>query len=149
MTDRREQVEQFFEAYARRSNDALLDPPVEDVDGTVASFAPYFVEASPGGVMGGPNDDSFRKMIPEGFTKYRDVGGKAMRVARVKFSELDAVNGYARVDWEFDYERPKDGRRGTISFQNIYLLNFADGGPRIFAYITPDEAQAMKDHGLI
>ena len=52
-----------------------------------------------------------------------------------------------RVDWEFDYQRPKDGLKGTIAFQNIYQL--ATGEPKVFAYITPDEEQAMKDHGLV
>ena len=26
---------------------------------------------------------------------------------------------------------------------------FATGEPKIFAYVTPDEEQAMKDHGLV
>jgi hypothetical protein len=67
---------------------------------------------------------------------------------RVKVGELDDFNAYARVDWEFDYERPGDGRRGTIAFQNTYFLNFATGEPQIFAYVTPDEERAMKEHGL-
>lgn len=149
MIDRREQIERFFEAYARRSDEPLHEPPIEDVDGVVASFAPYVVGANPKGVFGGANDAEFRKVIPQGFARYREVGGTAMRVARVKVSELDNYHAYARIDWEFDYERPGDGRKGTISFQNIYFLNFSDGDPRIFAYITPDEEQAMKDHGLV
>jgi hypothetical protein len=149
MPDHKEEIERFFAAYAKRSNDALRSPPIEDVDGVVTVFAPYFVEASPKGVMGGPNGDEFRKMVPQGFAKYREVGGKAMRVTRVKTTELDDINALARVDWEFDYVRKSDGRSGVVAFQNIYLLNFADGSPKVFAYITPDEEQAMKDHGLI
>jgi hypothetical protein len=149
VVDRREEIERFFAAYAKRSDDALHEPPVEDVEGVIESFAPFFVEASPKGVAGGPNDASFRKAIPEGFANYRKVGGKAMRIARIKVTDLDDINSHARVDWEFDYERPADGRKGTIAFQNIYLMNFAGGPPKIFAYITPDEEQAMKDHGLL
>ena len=144
VVDRREDIEKFFTAYAKRSDDALQEPPLEDVDGVIGSFAPFFVEASPKGVQGGANDAAFRKAVPEGFGNYRKVGGKAMRIARIKVTDLDDCN-----DWEFDYERPADGRKGTISFQNIYLMNFADGAPKIFAYITPDEEQAMKDHGLL
>jgi hypothetical protein len=143
------EVEEFFAAYARRSNDALQEPPREDIDGIVASFAPFFVEASPKGVSGGPNGDDFRKMIPQGFARYRAVGGKAMTITRVKVTELDDFNALARVDWDFAYERPKDGRKGNIAFQNLYLLNFSVGAPKIFAYITPGEEQAMRDHGLI
>lgn len=143
------QVEEFFANYSRRSNEALQDPPKEDIDGVVASFAPYFVEASPKGVFGGPNGEKFRKMIPQGFARYRALGGTAMTITRVKVTELDDFNAMARVDWDFAYRRPKDGRRGNIVFQNLYLLNFASGEPRVFAYITPDEERAMKDHGLI
>ena len=147
--DRKEQLEQFFAAYARRSNQALGDTPIDDVDGTVASFAGYFVEASPRGVVGGVNGDDFRAAIPQGFARYREIGGRAMRAARIDVSELDAFNAMVRVDWEFDYKRPRDGQTGTIAFQNIYFVNFATGEPKIFAYVTPDEAQAMKDHGLV
>lgn len=146
---RARQVEEFFVHYSRRSNEALQTPPKEDVDGVVASFAPFFVEASPRGVVGGANGDDFRRMIPEGFARYRALGGTAMTVTRVKVTELDDYNAMARVDWDFAYRRPKDGRRGNIAFQNLYLLNFASGEPKVFAYITPDEEQAMKDHGLL
>jgi hypothetical protein len=142
-------VKRFFEAYARRSNDALQHPPVEDVDGTVASFAPYLVESSPQGVMGGANDAAFRKLIGQGFARYREVGGTAMRVTGVKVTELDEVNAMAIVDWAFDYKRKTDGKTGTVGFTNRYFLNLAGAAPKIFAYITPDEQQAMKDHRLI
>lgn len=149
MPDRQKEIERFFAAYARRSDDALRDPPLEDVDGVTGSFAPYFVEAGPKGVIGAANGDEFRKMIPQGFARYRAVGGKAMRVRGIEVTELDDFNAFARVDWEFDYERQRDGHTGTVAFQNIYFLNFATGEPRIFAYVAPDEEQAMKEHGLI
>lgn len=141
--------EAFFAAYAKRSNDALKDPPVEDIDGTIESFAPYVVGSNPLGVMGGDTGPDFRRMIAEGFANYRKLGGTAMRVTGVKVIELDDFNVLARVDWLFDYKRPSDGREGSIAFQNIYFLNTAGDAPKIFAYITPDEQQAMKDHGLI
>jgi hypothetical protein len=149
MPNRRAQVEAFFAAYARRSDDALKDPPLEDIDGVVNSFAPYFVEAGPRGVHGGPNDETFRQMIPKGFGQYRAVGGKAMRIAQLEVTELDPLHAMAAVDWEFDYVRNSDGRAGTVDFRNLYFLSFAGGQPKIFAYITPDEEQVMKEHGLI
>lgn len=142
-------LKSFFEAYARRSNDALKDPPIEDIDGTTASFAPYLVESGPQGVMGGANNAEFRTMIGQGFARYREIGGTAMRVTRVDVAELDEVNAMATVDWEFDYRRKRDGKTGSIGFTNRYFLNLAGEAPKIFAYITPDEQQAMKDHGLI
>ena len=142
-------VEAFFEAYAERSTNALKDPPVEDIDGVVQSFAPFFVESSPKGVMGGENGPDFRKMIPKGFANYRKAGGKAMRITEIKVTEIDDVNVMATVDWAFDYERPKDGKSGTVTFTNRYFVSTTGGKPKIFAYITPDEEQAMKDHGLV
>lgn len=149
MLSQNSDLKSFFEGYAKRSNDALQDPPIEDVDGIVASFAPYLVESSPQGVMGGANNAEFRKMIGQGFARYRDIGGTAMRVTGVEVTELDDVNAMATVDWEFDYRRNKDGRTGTVGFTNRYFVNLAGDTPRIFAYITPDEDQAMKNHGLI
>lgn len=149
MEARQRATEDFFANYSKRSDEALRSPPLEDVEGVAASFAPFFVEASPRGVHGGANDDAFRAMIPQGFARYRQIGGKSMRATRVKVTPLDDHNVMARVDWLFAYERPRDHRRGEIAFQNIYFLNFAAGDPKIFAYITPDEEQAMRDHGLL
>lgn len=149
MSDHRTEIEAFFAVYARITNDALQSPPVEDIDALVAAFAPFFVGASPAGVMGGANDAQFRAMIPEGWRHYRDVGGTAMRIDKLEVTELDPLHACARVEWVFDYRRPRDGKAGSVAFSNIYLVSFADGGPKIFAYITPDEQQAMKDHGLI
>ena len=147
--DRRQEIESFFEAYVKRSDAALHEPPVEDLDGVTAAFAPYFVGAGTKGVLGAPNDAALVEVMQQGFANYRKVGGKGMRAGRIKVSDLDDHNSLVRVDWEFDYQRPKDGLKGTIAFQNIYLLNFATGEPKIFACITPDEEQAMKDHGLV
>ena len=149
MPNRRAQVEAFFAVYARRSDDALKDPPLEDVEGVADSFASYVVGSSPKGVYGGANDEAFRQVIPRGFAQYRAAGGKAMRIASLESTELDAVHAMAAVDWEFDYVQTKDGQAGTIRFRNLYFLSFASGQPKIFAYITPDEEQAMKEHGLI
>lgn len=139
----------FFKSYSQRSNDALQSPLKQDVDATLAAFAPFFVGASPKGVFGGATDATFRKAIPRGFRHYRDVGGKRLEITRIAVTELDGFNAMARTDWEFDYRRPKDGVEGTIRFQNLYLVNFADGNPKIFAFITPDEEKAMQEHGLI
>ena len=149
MLKRHLNVQAFFDDYADRSTDALKNPPVEDIDGVVASFAPFFVESSPRGVMGGANGPDFRKAIPQGFARYREVGGKAMRITAIKVTEIDDANVMATIDWAFDYVRPRDGKAGTVNFTNRYLLNVVNGKPKIFAYITPDEEKAMQEHGLV
>lgn len=149
MTNRRAEVEAFFAAYAARFQAALDDERHEDLDGITSAFGPYFVGSSPAGIMGGANDDKFRAILPQGFAQYRAAGGKAMRIDKLEVSELDDLHVMAAVGWAFDYIRPNDGKAGTIGFTNRYFLSFADGTPKIFAYITPDEQQAMKDHGLL
>ena len=141
-------VRALFDAYGKRADAALQDPPRDDVDGLVDSFAPYFVESSPRGVMGGANDDTFRAMIPQGYAHYRAVGGKHMTIKGLKVIELDHCHAVADVDWDFAYTN-KAGQSGHVTFTNFYCITVVSGKARIFAYITPDEEQAMKDHGLV
>lgn len=37
----------------------------------------------------------------------------------------------------------------AVMHSNRYFMNFAGGTPKIFAFITPDEAAAMQEHGLL
>lgn len=141
-------VRALFDAYGKRSDDALQDPPKEDVDGVVNAFASYFVESSPRGVVGGANDGGFRDMIPKGFAHYRAVGGKHMTIKGIQVIELDRLHAVADVDWQFDYVN-KEGKAGQVTFTNFYFVTIADGSAKVFAYVTPDEDQAMKDHGLV
>lgn len=148
MTDLIAETKVFFESYARRSSDALLDPPREDLEGMVDSFADYFVGSSPAGVRGGANDAELRAMIPRGFEAYRKMGGKRMAVTGVDVTVLDDLHVMATIGWVFDYVRPGDGKSGSVAFTNRYFLTYASGAPKVFAYITPDEQAAMREHGL-
>jgi hypothetical protein len=141
-------VRALFDAYGKRSDDALQNPPREDVEGMIASFASFFVESSPKGVFGGANDDRFRQVIPTGFARYRRVGGKHMTIKGIRVIELDRLHAVADVDWQFDYVN-KAGKTGQVTFTNFYCVTIAGGTPRIFAYMTPDEDQAMQEHGLV
>lgn len=148
MTKLETKVRALFEAYAKFSDDALQDPPREDVDGVAAAFAPYFVGSSPRGVMGGANDEQFRAMIPQGFARYRAIGGKHMTIKGLKVTELDHCHAIADVDWDFAYI-DKAGQSGHLTFTNFYFVTTAGGAAKVFGYVTPDEEQAMRDHGLV
>lgn len=141
-------IEAFFDAYARRFNAALADPPVEDVDATAAAFATYFVEASPVGVLGGANDRRFHAMIPQGNAFYRSIGTKSMAVSRLAITEIDDLHAMVRVFWDSRYQKP-DGSEVAIPFQVVYMLQVLDGTPRIFAYVTGDEQRVLREHGLL
>lgn len=142
------EVEALFAAYGRRSSDALRQPPVEDVDGLVAAFAPYFVGASPKGVVGTANDAGLRAAITANFERYRSIGGTSMEITGVEVVPIDDFNVMAKVGWRFSYDRPKERKRGLMDFTNFYFLNRSDGPLRIFAAITPDEEAALRQEGL-
>lgn len=148
MTPLETKVRALFDAYGKRSDDALQDPPREDIEGMANAFASYFVGSNPKGVFGGPNGDKLRAMIPQGLAHYRAVGGKHMTIKGIKVIELDHCHAVADVDWDFAYTN-KAGRSGHVTFTNFYFVTIADGTPKIFGYVTPDEQQAMQDHGLV
>lgn len=139
----------LFEDYSRRSNAALHDPEQADMNILANYFASHFIGASPNGVLGAENDESFGTVLRQGFENYRAMGGRRFEIVRLQTQTLDDFNVSVWADWEFDYQRRSDGAEGTIAFRNIYLVNFAGGDPKIFAWITADETQVMKDHGLM
>ncbi|MCC2611431.1 hypothetical protein ABK249_05645 [Neorhizobium sp. Rsf11] len=148
MTDLETTVRELFNDYGRISNDALKDASLVDIDGMTAFFAAYFVGSTPQAVFGGPNDEKFREVIPKGFARYREVGGKQMLITGIKVTPLNDLHALAEVGWDFAYLN-KSGESGNIRFTNFYFITVAGGRPRIFAYITGDEEKAMKDHGLV
>lgn len=137
-------IRSFFEAYAARTNAAIADPKVMDVKAMRAAFADYFVGAAPKGVAGGKNGLIFRLLLPRGIKYYRRIGTLAMDLRGVRVTDLDAHHAMAHVDWNARY---KGGQE--IAFTNIYLLQVRDGVAKIFAWITDDEQQALKDAGVI
>lgn len=148
MRDHDEAVRAFFDAYAKRMNDALASPPKVDVNSAREAFADYFVGTNPKSVRGGKNGLLLRLMIPFGYRRYRKLGCKRMDLQRVDVTGLDDFHAMARTRWSSHFRR-KDKTVVVIEFDNIYLLHVPDGGePKIFAYITPDEQQALKDHGI-
>lgn len=141
-------IQSFFEAYARRFNNALADPPVEDIEGTANAFAKYFVEASPEGVNGGPNDHRFKAMLPQGNAFYRSIGTKSMAIESLDIQPIDAMHAMVRVHWDSRYQKPS-GEDVRIPFEVVYLVQVRDETPRIFAYITGDEQGVLRQHGLL
>ena len=129
-------------------NAALQKRPVVDVAAGAAAFAPYFVASSPQGVYGAKNGWLFRFMIPRGYARYRRLGTQRMEIRGLSVVPLDDHHALARTHWWSSYRR-KSGEPVEIEFDSIYVLRIAAGQePQIFAYITGDEQQVLKDHGL-
>lgn len=148
MKDHSQAIGAFFEAYAQLFNEALTRPQKIDVGAVRNSFAEYFVGANPKGVRGSRNGTIFGLFLRRGYAHYRKIGCKRMELKRVDVTGIDDLHALARTRWASTF-RKKDGSIVVIEFDNHYLLHIAQGGnPKIFAYVTPDEQQALKDSGI-
>lgn len=141
-------LEKFFRNYETRTNAALKDEAEVNADKTAAAFANCFVEASPVGIVCGENDDKFREAIPAGYENYRNIGTKSMNITAMEFTEIDELHAMAKIHWDSHYEKAA-GEKVQIEFDVTYFVQIKDDEPKIFAYVTGDEQQALQDHGLV
>jgi hypothetical protein len=148
MDNTRQQIEAFFQEYADRLNRALSNPPEVDVDATADAFAECFIEASPKGVSCGKNDEQFRIQIPKGLAFYHSIGTQSMNILSTAITQLDDFHWQVKAHWEAAYQK-QDGTRDVIPFDVLYFLQLLNSKLKIFAYITGDEEQMYKDHGLV
>lgn len=145
---RQAHLKRFFEAYERRMNDALASPPIEDVEASADAFADCFIEASPTGFICGKNNDAFRDMIPRGYAFYRSIGTQRMDIAGLAFTHLDELHDVVTVHWQAHYKKP-DASELRIDFDVFYFVQTLAGQSRIFGYVTGNEQQVLRDHGLL
>lgn len=141
-----ESIERFFREYVAAFNRSLGETP--DYETILAAFAPCFVGAGPTGVVCGHNDDSFLRILEQGYAFYRSIGTRSMTLLRVDPTPIDANHQMARVFYSSEYERP-GGDRVTIDFDVTYMLHIENAVPRIFAYVAGDERALLREHGLI
>ena len=148
MADLSEKTEAFFARYGELMNAGIAGGKT-DTRALAACFAPYFVGSSPQGVFGGEAGATLEQMLGAGIENYRRIGGTAFIIDDIEVIDVDPLHAMARVSWRFDYKRPRDGKIGSIRFANEYLVSFAAEMPRIFAWVTPDEQAALKEHDLV
>jgi len=142
-----QQLHSFFEDYETRFNDVLQGKPLNE-EATVSAFASCFVEASPVGVICGQNDKKFRESLGKGYERYKKVGTRLMKIRSKNITRLNELHSMVAVQWHSEYEK-KDGEKVEIDFEVIYLLQWQKDAWKVFAYVTGDEQQAMKDKGLL
>lgn len=142
-----ELIAAFFDDYARRFNQAL-NGDMPDVDKTVAAFASCFVEASPVAVICNKNDERFKDAIPKGYDFYRSIGTQSMKICSRVITVLDSMHAMVKIHWQALYVK-QAGNREEIGFDIHYFVQVKDGAVKIFAYITGDEQQLLKDRGLV
>lgn len=147
MKNQHKKIDAFFDAYARRFQN-VLDGDKVDLDATINAFAQCFIEASPLGVICGQNDDEFKKSLQNGYDFYKNIGTQTMKIIDKEITLLDDFHALVKVHWLATYIK-KNQASLPIDFNVFYLIQYLHGEPKIFAYITGDEQQVLKDNGLI
>ena len=139
------EVKALFQRYQRLFEKGLSG----DVDGreVAAFYAPAFIAASPAGVFTGKNDDALLKVMKEGYARYRQTGLKSMGLRDIRLSVIDDRHWVAHVGWTASY-----ARRGkpdvAIEFEVHYLIQKLDGEPKIFGWVSGDEQELLRQHGI-
>jgi hypothetical protein len=140
------EVKALFTRYQRVFEKGLSG----DVDAREAAafYAPAFIAASPAGIFIGKNDAALLKVMKEGYARYRQTGMKSMRLGDIRLSEIDDHHCMAHVGWTASY-----ARRGqadvAIKFEVHYLLQNLDGEPKIFGWVSGDEQELLRQHGIV
>ena len=111
-------------------------------------YAPEFIAASPIGVLAGKNDVGFRQALSDGYEQYRKIGTKGMRIRGVEMSQIDALHCVANVAWTASYE-VANKQQIDIDFDVHYLMQELNGKLRIFGWISGNEQELLKQHGVI
>lgn len=145
MMEPEKRITEFFNEYQHRFNDALQGKPNSDF--MAGAFAEHFIEAHPAGVICGKNDAAFKAKISEGNEFYHSIGTQSMTILSNRIAEIYPGYFMAKVTWDSRYE--KDGNSIRIVFDVVYFIQWRDGRPKIFAYITGDEQKVLRENGLV
>lgn len=139
------QVRKLFERYEQLFQKSLAGDA--DMDEVASVYASAFIAASPAGVMVGNNDDQLKQAMEQGYAHYRAIGTKAMRKRDVRISPIDEHHCIAHIAWTATYAR--QGRTDvTIDFDVHYLVQKLGGEPKIFGWVSGDEQEVLRKHGI-
>ncbi|RWB34988.1 MAG: nuclear transport factor 2 family protein [Mesorhizobium sp.] len=139
------QVRKLFERYEQLFRKSLAGDA--DMDEVTSVYASAFIAASPAGVMVGKNDDELKQVMEQGYAHYRAIGTKEMRIRDVRISPIDEHHCVAHVAWTSSYAR-KDRPDVTIDFDVHYLVQKLGGDPKIFGWVSGDEQEVLRKHGI-
>lgn len=138
-------VKELFDRYQEFFRKALMGEI--EMEQVASSYASAFIAASPAGVMVGQNDEQLQQVMRKGFENYRQLGTKDMRIRSVRISPIDEHHCVAHVAWTATYVRK--GRPDVlIDFDVHYFVQKLDGEPKIFGWVSGDEQELLKRHGI-
>ncbi len=139
-------VKQLFERYERLFNEALGGDA--DMEAVASLYATDFIAASPAGVMTGKNDERLKKVMAQGYARYRAIGTREMRIRHVRTSPIDEHHCIAHVAWTASYAR-QEATNVTIDFDVHYLVQKHEAKAKVFGWVAGDEEALLKEHGII
>lgn len=144
---KRPDYEAFFREYASVYMRSLAGSV--DAHATRSFFAEAFLSASVDGqVAVGANDPQFEAALQAGYAFYKAIGTTSLQIDRIEADVLYENHDRVRVFYVAGYKK-KDGGSVSISFDVLYLVQRRPEGPKIFGFITGDEMDAFRRHGLV
>ena len=87
-------------------------------------------------------------MIKKGWKFYRKIGIRAMNILSKEVTILNDLHAMAKIHWNSSFVRP-DKSEGKVEFDVFYMLQKQEEDLKIFAFITGDEQQVLREQGLI
>jgi len=139
-------VRMLFERYESLFNRALGGDV--DMDEVASLYASEFIGAAPAGVMTAKNDDRFKQVMAQDYTRYRAIGTKDMRIRNIRLSSIDDRHCVAHVAWTATYAR-KDQPDVAIDFDVHYFVRRLNGEPKVFGWVSGDEQALLREHGIV
>lgn len=139
-------IRQLFERYENLVETSLSGKV--DADEVASLYASNFIGASPAGIMAGKNDDQFRQVLAQGYSHYRAIGTKDMRIRHLRLTPIDKCHYVAHVAWTATYART-DLPETAIDFDVHYLVQVLDGQARVFGWVSGDEQAVLRQHGIV
>ena len=118
------------------------------MDEVAGLYASEFIAASPAGVMTGKNDDQLRQVMAQGYARYRAMGTKEMRIRAVRVSPIDDRHCLAHVAWAAHFAR-NNNEDVAIDFEVHYFIQSLDGEPKVFGWVSGDEEEVLRTHGIV
>ena len=104
MNKRIQQLNEFFNVYATRFNDAIKGK-TPDIEGTAKSFSNCFVSANPLGVTCGSNNEDFKTAISQGYAFYKSIGVTSMDIVCLETTVLNDFHEMTKIRWKCSYTK--------------------------------------------
>lgn len=140
------EVSNFFHKYELVFSDAIEGNV--DLKAAKELYSEQFIAATPQGVRAAAFDGSFEEVMSKGYERYRSLGARSMKVGGIQTYEVDDSHLMARVRWHSVYQKPGINEI-HIPFDVNYLLEKRNGELKVFGWITGDEEELLKAHGVL